>query len=423
MIVMRVGVDKTRSVLGLTLILYSINAHSQYTQQEIASKLASDEALAVTAHATVEYRVIPTAAEVIPKIQRIIRELHPDSPDQWNAFVYNEQDALVRSRDIEWWRKGDRERVDVFASDVSKSFEGPHADKMSYEAFDGSIVRTYAKYPDEVRGAIGSMESTDRNQVNRNLPFSFLHEYVMTPFSDIIRDSPNFAVTRASDKVKELVEVSFSHPAFTAHSFVARFDEDTRLVERDLYIRTSADPDSDSEQRLYTRTNFADYELFTAQDGSLIWFPTLVEEHFFLDDPTGGDPVEYHSVRAHVYDIEFNAEIENDWFVLEFPKGARIYDKLTGLGWLSGEGSTLDQLENDLSSVIHATLEDPSVIRPTLSDGLPEASEKATSNGPANDWTSPQFRLMMIVLSAMGILAFAGFIALRYGRSASAKQG
>ncbi len=308
---------------GLFLGLLVHAQTEKVTREGVAAWLRHGEGLVKSAECSFEIHQWVTKADDIPAIREACR--NRGNEKDYLSYVYNEHDSRVRNNLIHWWRKGEKERNETFIPG-----DDSEGGKPSTTAFDGQIVRTLGHHEDGIRGSIESIRGAAWNAINRIDPFSFLYQFQNLCYSEIIAKGPEFNcyfIERAGEKY---TRVSVAHPKFQWCSFVLEFDNQNRLIERQIIRKVEHDP----KPRLHEKHRFFDYKAYQDASGETIWFPHRGEYSYYLGPLNNGGVVEYSSKTIRVRDIKFNVDIPDEKFVLAFPKNAKIYDGLTGAGWL-----------------------------------------------------------------------------------------
>jgi hypothetical protein len=204
---------------------------------------------------------------------------------------------------------------------------------ISTKAFDGNVVRTLGQSVDGPIAFIDSAETGHFSNANRLEPFAFLFEYINEPYSQLIQTSPDCRVSSRRYHDTDGLEVSFVHPKFLYMRFVLVLDEKYRLVQRDEIMQRTGD----KEPRLYERHEFTDYKAYDDPSGEQIWFPSHALYRYYMGNMPDGSPVNHTTKQIEITSLEFNVNIPDDVFTLDIPKNARVYDRLTGRGWLDKE--------------------------------------------------------------------------------------
>lgn len=100
---------------------------------------------------------------------------------------------------------------------------------------------------------------------------------------------------------------------------------------------------SPTTTKLVEKHTFFDYRSYTDSSGETIWFPHEATYKTYARLPSDGSAIEKSVRKVKIRDIKFNVEIPDEFFELKIPKNAKLYDGVTGLGWLP-EGERPDEL-------------------------------------------------------------------------------
>jgi hypothetical protein len=263
----------------------------------------------------------------------LLRQLYPKQGEgsDYDRFFTTPEMASRQSYEVHWWRQGVKERTEKSAELAAGGSRLQTGESSITNVFDGETVRNLARGE---KGLLGSIEAATRwYSVNQTHPISFLYEYQNTPYSDLIARSPRCEISVVQRGGKPYTRVYFHHPTFyslDSSSFVLLFDENDLLVERECIAKLSID----RQPRVYETHTFSDYQKYSDPSGEQISFPSHAVYRFYAGDMPDGTHVEYTSDDIRIMDIKFNVPIPDDKFVLEFPKDARVYDELNGVGWL-----------------------------------------------------------------------------------------
>ena len=345
-------------------------------QADLADRLGRSERLVASGHAKVHYQCIPTAGKEFKRIEAASRN-RGDAEDVWRRYITNEQMAAEHTTDVEWWRKGEMERVDVYQHASSPA----ERRLVRSTGFDGSVVRSINVGNDGT--TIGNLENVDGgglSNTNREWPFSFLHEFQMTPYSDIVRRSPEYDESYVERDGARYRQVRVRHPDIDFVAFELTFDEDHRLTERRIYWQLTSYGEEEPQCRLHQE--FGDYRLVECADGNTVWFPHEVVNHNYVGPLLDGEPVEWQTKRVTVEEIEFNIDIPDETFQVPFPPGIRVYDGLTGLGWIADKDAFASDVAAELAGTLVDVFEDPAIVHPPTSSADNAAGAKVADQGP-----------------------------------------
>ena len=298
------------------------------TREALTSLLQHQESIvrSVECQFTSSRSVTPQMA--IPLIRAVCRDQGRE--EEYARYVYTSDTVNAQSYAAHWWRQGQKERTERFAIAPDSPLE--HSDRFrKISVFDGETIRE-AAYSEE--GVLGSIQSSDRwYSVNRTHPVSLLYEFQNKPYSDLLARSQHCDVSVVDRNGESYTRVFFYHPDFhslDSSSFVLLFDKNDLLVERDVILKFPRN----RQPRVYETHTFSDYQEHSDRSGEQIRFPNRAVYHYYVGDLPDGTHVEYTSETIEIADIKFNVPIPERKFVLEFPKGARVYDELHKIGWL-----------------------------------------------------------------------------------------
>lgn len=300
---------------------YGAEAPGGPTRASVVALLRHQEGIVRSVECRFRVKPIATRPEMIPLIREVCHQRGRDAEAE--RYLYTEDIVGRQQRTVHWWRDGIRERLE-------ESGEGaqPASEPAETTVFDGQIVRKLSRGANEV---VGSLQPSSRwNSVNRTHPVSMLYEFQNTPYSALISGAAECEIAQVTWQGKPHARVRFRHPEFSHRSFVLLLDSEGRLAERDVIVKLEEDP----APRIYEKHVFSDYVRHADSSGEPIWYPRRAVYHYYMGQLADGTPVEYTSEEIDVLDIKFNLAIPEDQFVLEFPEGTRVYDGLTGLGWL-----------------------------------------------------------------------------------------
>lgn len=193
------------------------------------------------------------------------------------------------------------------------------------------------------------------------------------PYSQLIANGNNFSAKKIVTDGKECTRVFVQHPATNKRSFLLVYDDQFRLIERQLIFKIEPDP----EPRIYERHVFSNYKEYEDPSGEVIWFPTKAVYHDYVGNSPDGTPVEVEQRTINIREIKFNVDIPDEKFVIKFPLGIKMYDGVSGMGWMD---NTLERVHDESLTALLEQKIDQAV--GTLSGGM-EAN--ATPARTAND--------------------------------------
>ena len=179
---------------------------------------------------------------------------------------------------------------------------------------DGEFVRTLSQGYGRVYGSILPLEPA-RLTANRLQPFAFAFEYGLLPHAEIIRLSKVRQATKGKYLGQDRLEVLVEHPLLSGAKLLMVFDNEHRLVERDVLVTSQ----KTANYVPLERHEFLDHKAYDDGRGRRIWFPSeAILQAYTLETP---------SVRhVTIEKIAFNLDIPDEKFSLEFPRDADVYD-------------------------------------------------------------------------------------------------
>ncbi len=321
--------DHLAALLSLGLLL---TASGRVLQAQPAARASRDGVVAWLQHEEGLVRTIAcrfeqvrsvTPPEMVPLIREICRKR--GNENEYVSFVYTDQTVRKNSFVTLWWRKGPKERAETF-----NYFDDPEGQRRNLRAFDGQVIRSLEHDKTGLTAAIHSIKSAEWNSMNRTHPISLLYEFQNKPYSEIVAQGRAFDLSMVTREGKPYTRVSIEHPKFTWISFVLLFDDEHRLVEREVIVRM----DPDKSPRVNEKHRLMEYQAHRDRSGEIISFPARALYSYYMGVLPDGRLVEYTTEDIRISDIQFNVDIPDQKFVLEIPKDAAVYDGLTGAGWL-----------------------------------------------------------------------------------------
>jgi len=243
--------------------------------------------------------------------------------DSASRFILTKEDCAIRSYGVVWKKCDSLERCDMTLlanNQVRKS-----------EAFDGNIVRTLSfSQNGDINGSIMDADGAYWYTQNRATPGAALFTYFQFPYEKMISQRRNFSSTQSTLNGLAVTIYKFRHPLDSVNTDFELFvDDKNRLLKRHIYY-----PYVRSPKGLHEIHTFNDYKKFHALDGKYVEFPTRIDLHYVMDIDRGNHVVVYKKQTLTITDIAFHDQLPRDEFTLLFPSKAKIYDGLTGLGWL-----------------------------------------------------------------------------------------
>ncbi|MHC4743194.1 MAG: hypothetical protein ACYS8Z_14865 [Planctomycetota bacterium] len=203
-------------------------------------------------------------------------------------------------------------------------------DPFRVMAFDGNVARRLERGADQIVGSLSTFEKSHFRAAVAD-PFSFLFEYGTTPYSKIVGEGTDFGISTVSREGQVFTQVSVMYEP-EKKSFVLLFDNEHRLVERQLIAH------SKSGSGIIEKHTFSDYVRHTDDSGESLWFPHQAVWRHYIGPLPEDPPVEYGKKTLTIKQIKFNVDIPDDKFTIQFPPGTRIYDEISGFGWIDSMG-------------------------------------------------------------------------------------
>lgn len=293
------------------------------SREEIVMCLRHQESLVETAQGEFTVTYLPTDPANIPAIKDVCRRR--GKGDAYNSYIRSTEQAERMSYSQVEWRKGEKGRVERIP------LKGESGTKK-IRAFDGQFVRSLTDQSAEVRGIIDTAETANWFDTDRVALFSLVYEYMGDPYSRIIANNPSVGINQLQVDGETMTEVHVNDVARDGFSHVLVFDADKRVIRRDTYAPgRSPDPD---ESVMYQRARLSEYRSYDHASGETIWFPNRVDYFNYVGETADGTPISYAGKTVEIESVDFNTKIPDDIFVVEFPEGARVYDRVKGLGWV-----------------------------------------------------------------------------------------
>ncbi|MCI0381053.1 MAG: hypothetical protein L0215_26005 [Gemmataceae bacterium] len=168
---------------------------------------------------------------------------------------------------------------------------------------------------------------SDSNHVH---PFSLVYVYYERPYSEWVHEGVNFTLAREQHHGRSVTRVAVTNPKNPGNTIILFFGRDGRLIERQIIFQLPSEP----KPFVCEIHELSDYETFPNPNGEPIWFPRRAVYHYNMGVHPNGTLVEYLTETIHIKDIKFNVEIPDGVFELPIPSDARVWDGVTGLGWL-----------------------------------------------------------------------------------------
>jgi hypothetical protein len=346
-----------RLIFAMGLIVYCLTFDSALlggplqplSREQLAGELKRQFQLIRSAQAEFAVTAMPTSNQTYAKV----RELRQKQGDAHRYFVTEEM-ARDRSTLVKWWRKDARERQE--SSPIASPVVIPDGPRQTI-AFDGNVVRKLTLKPSGPLGTVTTVQGGHWYDTNRLQPFSFVFEYQGTPYWQIIAKGKDYACDVLRRGGEDVYSVSIKHPQFwdeNRTNFVLVFNQSLQLIERQLM---ATDAEDHTRIRLCELDEFSDYQAHKDESGETIWFPARALYSYSAGALPDGQQVFSALERIEVKRIMFNIDISDDLFTLSFPPGARVFDGISGLGWLGkGELPSAARAPTGWSVMVLATI-------------------------------------------------------------------
>jgi hypothetical protein len=281
------------------------------------------------------------------RIHEVLRKRSEESELNSYLFSAREEDEVA----VQYWRDGLRERTE------RNPLRAKPESKPAIEAFDGVHIRRlgYSERSNSWVGQIVSTSNAGRNVENRRTPFSFLFEFINTPYSDIIRDATSCDSELVTILGKKHTKLTVRPKEKYFPDFELIFDDQHRLVERTLtYI--SAPTSKANARKWGQRQSFGDYRQHILPSGERLWFPWTVTYQEYMGELEDGSRAEHVGWRFQLENVSFNEEYPDDLFLIGFPEGSRIFDGVSLMGWIGEDDKPPQPFDNDASDRFYLLL-------------------------------------------------------------------
>jgi len=243
------------------------------------------------------------------------------NPQEATAHIITDKFAQKHSHHIKWQRSGQKERIE-------ESSRLMPAELQSVTAFDGQVQRTFHYQEGSPKGFIYAPERSNWFTMNRIHPFAILYVSFETFFSEIVEKGSDFRLKREMRGAESYVRVTVTHPAYESTAYELLFGKGGLLVERRLLLAEGKKQPRKWVVREITR--LSDYRRHNLPEGEVIWFPHQAVITYCAGQMPDGRLVEWKTDTLRLNDIEFNKDIPEGTFTLEFPTDMPVYDGLTG---------------------------------------------------------------------------------------------
>jgi hypothetical protein len=288
-------------------------------QRAIAACMHHQEQLIRSMRCEYIVTVSPTLPEMIP----LLRRLSGADDRLLNQYLCTPEMARRKSYSARWWRKGEKERLEQNAPDETAQPPG------LVFAFDGNVVRSVQTEKGQSTASIAPLEKSHLRDTFRTEPFDLLYQCCGKPYSEIVGKGRDLTLSTTTVDGQRRIRLSVRHPIYDGIAFAFVFDAAYRVLERGLFDITT------NKKRVQTqRAFFGKYKSFVDDRGETIWFPQEVLIKYFTFPLPDGTPIQYKSDTITFKSVAFNPEIPDDVFVVRLPENAKVYNNVTGQGWL-----------------------------------------------------------------------------------------
>jgi hypothetical protein len=300
------------------------------SRESIVAALRHQERLVRSAACTFDVQLQPTKDEDVPRLRAVCKAR--GNEQDYQRYIYTTESALRRNCVVRWIGLGIKERSEAYAT-LADLAEGENR-AIKVLAFDGQVIRSFSPQESQVLARIDSRSSADWDTATHLSIYSLLFAYHSRNYSDLLETSDNVEISAIKVDNEQGTRVVFVHPDFKYQSFDLAFDKRLRLRRRVNILQLK---DFDREPRPYEIYEFTDYKVYDDESGERIDFPQKVTYHHIAGlDPATREPVEYMTEQITLQGTWFNRPVPDTLFAIELPKDAKIYDGLTGRGWIGG---------------------------------------------------------------------------------------
>ena len=301
---------------GLSVIAQARHAADEPIFEELA-RIEQQASLVHSARASYSVSYLPTTPEEMRRINLFFR-LQNQEYRAGSYYRSAQQDRRRSYRSI-WFRQGAKEREE--RANVAR----PAVTETT--VFDGEVVKTLDNTPFRTCLYIAPANFQWTNQ-SRIQPFSFAFEFRSSSHAELIRRSPQRWLVRRRETNGAMTEIVVRHPTEDRLRLHFTFDDKHRLISREMVLTQSSailTLDRD-EPAVVSRHEFFDHKPYDLGEGNTLWFPSKVILRYYLGNLSDGTPVQSNAVQIDIGDIEFNADIPAEKFVLSVPEGVTVYD-------------------------------------------------------------------------------------------------
>lgn len=291
------------------------------TREGLVQRQRYAEGLIKSAEADFEVVMSPTKPDMVPLIRDICR-LRGVEGEVAN-YTVNESFAQAQSYKARWWRKGEKERLETYRLDQQGG------EPKATTTFDGQFVRSLASSDNSLTGSVDTVDGAHWYTSERIHPLALIHTYCGTPYSTIIQQGSSFSIV-PDGLQRGYTKVTVQHPKLDFVRFSLLLDSEWRLKERRLICKIG----SDTAFRVYEVHEFDDYRMVDNPAGDSVLMPMSVTQRYVVGEHSSGKLAEYWQIKVRVTRIAINTDLPDDRFELAIPRKAKVWDGVTGQGWL-----------------------------------------------------------------------------------------
>lgn len=323
---LRVPMVAAFSAVSLFATQRCMSSQSLPSQSEVVLWLRHQEDQVRSAKFHFREVVLPTPIEWIPLIK--VASTFRRGPGSESAYIVTEEQARAMSYERKWFRSGSKEYCETRNLDSSST-------NPTVYAFDGEVVRVLHTQDGQLMGAISTPAKQHWLDSDRDTPYDFFYYFMGDRLSGIVERGSGYSVDSVLHDGRPMTQVSVAHSTRPGFRFVLSFDERRLLTRNDIYRPEITAPTTSS---LYHRIDLSDYKAWDDPSGETVWYPYRIESVYFVGATPDGREAPWRKSIFHIESAEFNSDVPDSTFVLGFPPGVRVWDDITGLGWIGDGG-------------------------------------------------------------------------------------
>jgi hypothetical protein len=308
----------------ISMVIAACSVHGD-CGSDYAAHLKAQLGLVRTLCTDLNTRTFATTSEMKEVLASYMNQ-HParfkERMETLDMFVTTERHAKLGSWRGRWIRSGVRERLDIMLG---------YSDKVRETlSFDGGIVRSIVRSGDAVHATLHETVGAHWHTANRVSPWTFLYCFREDKYHEMLMLEHRSEYREVQSGPNTVI--SFRHPkADVGVWFELTIDRGTmRLLERRVYYRDLFHPENRELREIH---RFYDYSLFDV-DSQRIELPTRGVYSYVLGENGKTVLPEWKCEEVRLTNIAINEVVEASYFEPAIPADAKIYDGLTGLGWL-----------------------------------------------------------------------------------------